>query len=356
MKIAYLAGPKKIGIRQKTPPTIEKGCCLVAVKACAICGSEKEVWAKGGHPDPEFANDQDCAWFGHEAVGEIVEVGEGVLTWRKGDRVALYNIIGCGKCRWCLQGLETYCRNSRTVGQGFREYALVPWEGLLPLPDGVSFELGTLMTDTLGTALRAVRRAEIKQGEAVAVVGLGPIGLLIAQAAKYFGAGQVIGVDSLENRRKIAAEFSLDEFMVGGTGMIEKIKAVTNDGADVVFNTVASSKVCQQGYDALCPGGRLVSIVSMPEKIDWFSERRVIGCAYFLKKEYQENIDLAMSGCFNVGKLLTHRFSFGEIDQAFGRRFENQAETLKVVVIMNEKEIARESSPFVQKLRRDRRE
>lgn len=335
MKIAYLSGPKQVGLKQISSPTSAKDCCLVAIKACAICGSEKEVWLKGGHP--EFAADQDCAWFGHEAVGEIIDVGADVPGWRKGDRVALYNIIGCGQCRWCRQGVETYCQNSRLVGQGFRENALVPWQGLLPLTDRVSFELGTLLTDTLGTALRAVRQAEIKPGETVIVVGLGPIGLLIAQGAKYFGAGRVIGVDSIASRDKLAAEFGVDELLVSDPETGAQVKRATRGGADLAFNTVAAREVCQQSYAALRPGGRLVSVVAMPGDIDWFSERRVIGCAYFLKKEYLENTNLALAGYFNISRLLTHRFPFDQIDQAFKMRFDHPDKALKVVVRIGER-------------------
>ncbi|MDD2708211.1 MAG: alcohol dehydrogenase catalytic domain-containing protein [Verrucomicrobiae bacterium] len=330
MKIAYLAGPRKIATREIDLPKLTTGTCLVKIAACAICGSEKEVWEKGFHAD--FPNDPDCAWFGHEATGTIEEVGPAVSDWKVGDRVALYNIVGCGTCRWCRDGIETYCGTSQTVGQGFREHAVVPAAGLLPLPREVPFEIGTLLTDTLGTALRAIRQAGPIQGETVCVWGLGPIGLLIAQAAKHFGAKRVFAVEPVASRLELAREFGVNEMLAPDQALGQRLKDLAEGGPTVCFNTVANQGVCQSAYDGLMPGGRLVTIVAVPKAMDWFSERRVIGCAYFLRKEYAGNLELFHQGIFSVAKLLTHRFSLAEVDEAFRMRFARPADALKVVV------------------------
>jgi len=182
MKAAVLKAPRAIEIIELPIPEITPGKCLVRVKACGICGADRVAWERGPQGTAESAT------FGHEAVGVIEQKGAGVARWRVGDRVAIYNVIGCGRCRHCLRGEEKYCLTQSVVGQGFCEYALVPQENLLPLPDWLDFVPGTLATDVAGTALRAVRLAHVPPNAIVGVWGLGPLCLIFGRGAKRWGS------------------------------------------------------------------------------------------------------------------------------------------------------------------------
>ncbi|MBU0611405.1 MAG: alcohol dehydrogenase catalytic domain-containing protein [Armatimonadetes bacterium] len=331
MQAATVAGPKRIALLDLPVPAVTPGHCLVRIAACGICGADRGHWERGEHgtgPDPD-------PYFGHEAVGTVEQVGAEVERWRVGDRVALYNVIGCGRCRHCLRGEEKYCLTQAVVGQGFREVALVPQANLLPLPDWLGFVPGTLATDVVGTALRAVRQSGLQPGAVAAVWGLGPIGLIVALGAKLWGARHVFGFDLCENHRQIAGRYGVDVALDPATDDVAAaVRDFSADGLDVAFNTVWNNAVAQQAYDLTAFGGTCAMIVAGPEKLDWWHERRVTGAGYFTKPEYEENLRLIESGRIPLQPLISHVLPLAEIDAAFRLRFDTPEQSLKVVVTM----------------------
>ncbi len=329
MRAAVLKAPRALDVTELPIPEITPGNCLVRVKACGICGADRVAWERGP------SGKQEPATFGHEAVGVIEQIGAGVTRWRVGDRVAIYNVIGCGRCRHCLRGEEKYCLTQSVVGQGFCEYALVPQENLLPLPDWLDFVPGTLATDVLGTALRAVRLANVPPNAIVGVWGLGPIGFVVARGAKLWGARYVFGFDLYENHRAMGARYGVDRALdPRETDIAQIVRAFSPDGLDVTFNTVWDNAVAQQAYDLTAYGGTCSMIVAYPERLDWWHERRLTGAGYFTKPEYYENLQLVESGRLPLEPLISHVLPLEQIEEAFKLRFETPQQSLKIVITM----------------------
>ena len=181
---------------------------IVKVTACGICGSDLHIYQGHGF------SDQTGYCVGHEAVGEIVETGSGVLRFRTGDKVMISAAVGCGSCPSCMAGNMNECetRGGRCYGlgpglQGVQsDYAMVPVAdfGLAKIPDGVSEDQAVLLTDNLPTAWHGLKGADIKPGSTVAVVGCGPIGLMAVEGAYLMGAARVYAVDLVPERRAMA--------------------------------------------------------------------------------------------------------------------------------------------------------
>ncbi|MEY2759053.1 MAG: hypothetical protein RIR33_2831 [Pseudomonadota bacterium] len=181
---------------------------LVRVKACAICGSDLHIYQGHG-----FSDDTGFC-VGHEAVGEIVETGSNVETLKVGDQVMISAAVGCGRCPACRAGDCVRCIYSATGCYGLShalpgcqaEAVMVPHadQNAAIIPEGLSHEQALMLTDNLPTAYLGALNADIRPGGAVAVVGLGPIGLMAVEIAFVLGAARVFAVDLVPERRAAA--------------------------------------------------------------------------------------------------------------------------------------------------------
>ena len=209
MKALRYFGQRDIRYDSMADPVLEdEGDAIVRMDACSICGSDLHIYHGHG-----FSEDTGFC-VGHEAVGEVVEVGRGVRQLRVGDKVMMPAAVGCGACRSCLAGDVIHCANNagRCYGlsaklQGVQAEAFrVPaadanaWR----IPEGVSGEQALMLTDALATAWFGARNADIRPGDGVAVVGLGPIGLMAVESASVMGAGVVYAIDPVPERRALA--------------------------------------------------------------------------------------------------------------------------------------------------------
>jgi len=182
---------------------------IVKVTACSICGSDLHIYHGHG-----FSEDVGFC-VGHEAVGEVVEIGRGVHRLKVGDKVMLPAAVGCGSCRSCLSGNVANCEfgagscyglSARLQGSQ-AEAVRVPAADMnaVAVPDGISMEQALMMTDALATAWYGARNADIRPGSSVAVIGLGPIGLMAVDSAFVMGAHVVYAIDPIAERRAMAA-------------------------------------------------------------------------------------------------------------------------------------------------------
>ena len=183
---------------------------IVRMTGCSICGSDLHIWHGHG-----FSEDIGFC-VGHEAVGEVVEVGRGVSRLKVGDSVMVPAAVGCGACRSCLAGVVHNCENNASgcyglsaALQGVQAEAFrVPAAdaNAIKIPDGVSEDQALMMTDALATAWFGARNADIRPGSSVAVIGLGPIGLMAVDSAFVMGAGVVYAIDPVAERRALAEQ------------------------------------------------------------------------------------------------------------------------------------------------------
>lgn len=209
MKALRYFGARDIRYDDMADPVIENdGDAIVKMDACSICGSDLHIYHGHG-----FSEDVGFC-VGHEAVGEVVEIGRGVRQLKVGDKVMMPAAVGCGACRSCLSGDVIHCANdaggcyglsARLQGvqaEAFRVPAADAnaWR----IPEGVSGDQALMLTDALATAWFGARNADIRPGSSVAVIGLGPIGLMAVESAFVMGAGLVYAIDPVAERRALA--------------------------------------------------------------------------------------------------------------------------------------------------------
>jgi threonine dehydrogenase-like Zn-dependent dehydrogenase len=211
MKALRYFGPRDIRYDSMDDPVIlEAADAIVRVDRCSICGSDLHIYHGHG-----FSDDLGFC-VGHEAVGEIVEIGRGVRRLAIGDRVMISAAVGCGACTPCLAGHVFNCANNASDVYGLRnrlqgsqaQAVRVPAAdcNVALIPEGISADQALMLTDGMPTAWFGCRNAGIRPGSTVAVVGLGPIGLMAVESAVLMGSSRVFAIDRVPERRAIAEQ------------------------------------------------------------------------------------------------------------------------------------------------------
>jgi threonine dehydrogenase-like Zn-dependent dehydrogenase len=229
----------------------------VASILVGICGSDTHA-AAGLHPfiDRPYRP-------GHEVVGVVEEVGPGVSDLAPGERVVLEPSLVCGQCRRCGEGRYNICENLAVVGcqtaGGMADAFTVPRDRLHRVPAGMSVELAALV-EPLATPVHAVRLAGVGAGSRVAVLGAGPIGLLVLVAARHAGAEVVLVTDVMAEKLERARRLGADEVLLANApDFVGRATAVLR-GADVVFDCVARESSMAQAVELVEKGGTVVVV------------------------------------------------------------------------------------------------
>ena len=215
MKALTYHGPRDVRYESFEDPKLHSARdAIVKVEKCGICGSDLHIYHGEGFTE------ETGFCIGHEAMGEVVEIGKEGSRLKVGDKVIVSAAVGCGACRSCIGGDVINCETNASNCYGLTpalqgsqaEAVRVPaadYNAAL-LPEGVSAEQGLMMTDGLATAWFGARKADIRRGGTVAVIGLGPIGLMAVEAAFVMGAARVFAIDLVEERRAIARELGAE--------------------------------------------------------------------------------------------------------------------------------------------------
>lgn len=258
MKAAVLKGPRTIEVEDLPTPKVGVNDVLMRVVACGVCGSDIAYYQRGKAdvPPPII--------LGHEFSGEIVELGETarkLALFKEGDRVVAEPVMACGACSSCKQGRPNMCERPTvlgvTVNGGMAEYCVVRYDYLHKVPDGVSFEEAAF-TEPLACALHGIRKLRISPGISAAVVGPGPIGLMVVQYLKKSGLSPVILVGTRDHRLevglKLGADFAINikdkSSRYYSENPVEKIKELTDGkGVDRVFVATGSTEGNQLAVD-----------------------------------------------------------------------------------------------------------
>ncbi len=251
-------GIRRIRVSEKPMPEIKHPeDAIVRVLRSCICGSDLHLY-NGNVPDTRVGTT-----FGHEFIGEVVELGSEVTKLKIGDKVIVPFNISCGKCHFCRQGLFGNCHESNpeatavggifgyshTAGGydgGQAEYARVPYANVGPtiIPEGMDLDDAVLLTDVVPTGYQAAEMGGIQKGDTVVVFGAGPIGIMAARCSWLFGAGRVIIIDKLDYRLEFAKNYASCEAYNYEKDMDDPvvfIKKITDwMGADVVIDAVGA--------------------------------------------------------------------------------------------------------------------
>jgi L-iditol 2-dehydrogenase len=304
---------------------------LARVRVAGICGTDLRHWKKH---EPEL----ECHIMGHELAGEVVEVGEAVTNVKPGDRVVIETAMGDGVCEYCRIQRYNICEHlydvrTKYVSRAYAEYVVGPAEKFYKLPDHVSFEEASLI-DTFSVCMHAHHLLSLGINDKVAVIGAGPIGLGQMMLAKASGADVII-CDLVESSLDLAKELGDDEIVNSADeDAVERIKAFTGGrGADIVFECAGGESMPQtlpQATRMVRRGGKVVIVggfdageIAIP--LEWqriqMSEIQLIPSASFAMHDiYREQgmvLDLISKGRIDVKKLITHRFSLDQINEAF---------------------------------------
>ena len=227
--------PGNSTVEHVTAPVPEPGHgqVLLAVRASSICGSDiRAIYREHlGHGAEAYRG----VIAGHEPCGEVVAVGPGCRRLQPGSRVVVYHIVGCGQCQECRIGYEIGCTapSRQAYGRqrdgGHAQYLLAEERSCLALPDSLSFVDGALVSCGFGTAWEAVRRLGVSGADTVLVTGLGPVGLAAAMLARSLGAGPVIGVDPVAERRALATELGVvDHALASDDNALGRVEQLTS--------------------------------------------------------------------------------------------------------------------------------
>jgi L-iditol 2-dehydrogenase len=335
VRAARLYGAGDIRVVDEPPPTAEPGTCLVRVTAVGLCGSDLHWYAEAGIGDARL--DRPLV-VGHEMAGVIVDGP------RAGQRVAIDPAIPCQACRMCGAGHHNLCPAIRFAGHGscdggLREAMAWPTSLLHPLPDALSDADGAML-EPLGVALHALDLGRPRVGARVAVVGAGPIGLLLVRAARLAGASTVVAVEPLPHRRRAAATLGADETYTPDEADAawgsDAAAAGSAEPADVVFEVAGSDAAVHTALLAARPGARVV-LVGIPDSdtttfVASLARRK--GLTLVLSRRmndaYPRAADLVARGLIDVASLVSDRFPLDRTADAFAAA---QARAgLKVVV------------------------
>ena len=285
---------------------------------------------------------------GHEASGVIVEAGANVNEWKAGDRVTFDSTVYCGKCYFCRRGQINLCDNRRVLGVScdeyrmhgaFAEYVAVPQHILYRLPDNLRFEQAA-MVETLSVAFHAVERTKISLNDTAVIVGAGMVGLLVVQALRIAGCGEIIAVDLDQGRLDLACKVGADVGLKSDDCDVaqEVFTWTANRGADVAFEVVGIPSTINTAVAALRKGGSLTMIgnlsqtVEMPLQALVTREISVYGsCAS--AGEYPACLDMIARGTVDVDSLLSATPPLSDGDTWFKRLYDQEPGLLKVVLV-----------------------
>ncbi len=273
MRAAVFHGVGDIRIESVADPAAPgPGEVVLEVLRAGICGTDSSEWKHG----PLLA--RPPVVLGHEFVGRVEALGDGVDGLALGDRVASGAGVSCGACEWCRAGRTNLCARYYTLGLqadgGLAELVLTPASICAPVPDSVSDDAAA-MTQPLAVALHAVRRSGVSGGQTCVVLGVGGIGGFIVAAAAARGAEPLVAVDIDEDRLEAARRLGADRTVdARGRDLADAILDATGaDGADVVIESSGASAAPQAALRAARRGGRvlLVGLQSAPREIDLFA-------------------------------------------------------------------------------------
>lgn len=257
MRAMNYRGPLRVRIENKPfPEILHPQDAIIKVTRACICGSDLHLY-HGMVPDTRVGST-----FGHEFIGEVVEIGEDVHKLKVGDQVIVPFNISCGQCAFCKQELYGNCHESNSMATaaggifgyshiaggydgGQAEYVRVPYANVGPtvIPEGMDLDDALLLTDVVPTGYQAAEMAGIKPGDTVVVFGAGPIGIMAARCAWLFGAGRVIVIDHLDYRLEFIKNYAPCEAynFKSLEDPVLFIKKITDwMGADVCIDAVGS--------------------------------------------------------------------------------------------------------------------
>ena len=347
MAAAYLPGNSTVEMREVTVPEPGHGEVLLRVKASTICGSDiRCIYHEHLGKGPEGYQGVIA---GHEPCGQIVAAGPGCRRFVEGDRVIVYHISGCGVCNDCRRGYMISCTSEkyrRAYGWqrdgGMAEYMIAEEKDLIALPDELGYADGAQVACGFGTVYEGLEKIGIDGNHAVLITGLGPVGLAAAALCRKLGAQQIIGIDVVAERMKLARELGLcDAVLTSGADNVAEVKALTGGqgveravdcSANAMARAVAVRATRKWGRVVLVGEGGSVELNPSPDMIH--DQKTVYGSWVTSTWRMEELVERLVRWNLHPAKIITHRFALGDAARAYARMASGQCG--KVAVCQDE--------------------
>ncbi|MHA2126543.1 MAG: zinc-dependent alcohol dehydrogenase [Promethearchaeota archaeon] len=336
MKGVVFEGKRKISIKENlSKPEVKPNEVLLKVKKVGICGSGVGSYDTGGPFLPGKI-------IGHEFSGEIVELGEKVKKLKSGNRVTVNPQLPCGECYFCIHNQENMCKLQNyslgvTEDGAMRDYIAVKAEKVHNIPDNVSYENGATV-EPLSIAVNAVQESGFKIGDNAAVIGAGPIGLMVIQVLKTSGVNKIYAIEPVESKQKKALELGADKVFKPNSW--KKIVRSTNKiGPDHVYDCVGLSSTIITSLSLIKKGGT-ITLIGMHSKS--FEINNVLllttnnitikGVYGYTQDIFKTSISLLEQGKVSGEIIVTNQIKVEEVPQMFEKLANPPHDELKVIV------------------------
>lgn len=336
MKSIQYWGPQDIRYEEVTIKPLDEGEVLVKVESALTCGTDIKTYRRG-HP---VLIKQIPSGFGHEFAGTVAKLGKNVEGFEIGDRVVAANSAPCGECFFCKKEEYNLCENLDLLNGAYAEYITVPArivkKNMLKLPDDLSFDKAAFC-EPLANVVHGVERTEIKPGQTVGIIGIGPIGLMFAKLSKLKGA-KVIAAGRNPIKLKLAEEFS-------GADEIIDLKKYPNPekiflsfteeerGLDIAVECVGQPAIWERMFSLVRPGGTVHffggcksgSQVCFDTTRMHYGDIKMMSVFHHTPKYFRQALDLIASGQVPVEKLITETIGLKDLEKAIEKHIDGDA-------------------------------
>ena len=344
MNALVFRAPGKIQLEAVAIPKAGPGEVVIRVTLTTICGTDLHI-LRGEYPV------RPGLTIGHEAVGTIHEIGEGVTGFGVGERVLVGAITPCGQCNFCLSGNWSQCggplggwKFGNTINGAQAEYLKVPHAqaNLARIPDELTDEQVILLADIASTGISAAESADMQIGDTVAVFAQGPIGLCATAGAKLKGASLIIAVESDPVRVEMAKRMGADIVLDPHRDVVAEIRGMTSGrGVDVAIEALGTQETFENALSVLRPGGTLsslgvysgkLSVPLQPFAAGLGDHKIVTTLCPGGKERMRRLIELVRHGRLDLTPLLTHTFTLDRITEAYELFGDRRDGVIKVAV------------------------
>lgn len=326
VRVCVKDGPGRVRLDQIQVPDPKRGQVLVRTERTTICGSDL-------HLVDRVAAMAEGMPQGHEAVGVVEAVGEGVERIRVGDRVASTCLYGCGACHQCEVGDANLCATYHAPmnvlfgcqGEAFLISSADSNAAIIPPQSDARNVL--LATDIMATGFTAVRRADLKPGQTVAIFAQGPVGLCATAAAKYHGAARIFAVDGVEERQAMAKRLGATDVLAPDDAVTAIREATKGVGVDLAIEALGSKATFQSCLRSIRLGGTVSSVgmyfgqgdLSLPTKGAFFQHKVITSMCPAGHEVVTDMLSLLESGQVDLLPLFTHEAQLGDIVDCYDR-------------------------------------
>jgi alcohol dehydrogenase len=342
MRAVTFQAPGEVQVDEVSEPELlAPDDAIVRVQASGICGSDLHIYHGRVQIEPGFV-------IGHEYVGEVVATGDEVTRVEVGERVLGTYGTACGECFFCLRGEFHKCDEARVFGHGKTlgdlqgaqaELLLVPHANLTlrKVPDGLSDDVALFAGDVMGTAFHAIDSRPLAEGETAAILGMGPVGLCAVQAAKAAGASEVVAIDTVEDRLRMAASFGATPVHLTEQEPRAEVKKLTEGrGVDLAVDAVGHPEALDLALRLARKAGTVSVTGVYAERAEvhmgvlWIKALTLTSGHANVIKHLDPVLELLSDGKLDPSPLVTHHMKFDEAPDAY-LAYDNK-KALKIVL------------------------